>query len=95
MWFQLSETQVQIVAIVLIILCGSACFGLWSLVDAMESVDEKPRTVTKWERMQQAKDEYEADLQVIAQFPDPLVRQAAANAASMKLRRTLEALLKE
>ncbi len=93
MWFHLTEVQVQIVAVIFIILCGSSCFGLWTLIDAMEV--EKPRTVTKWERMQNAKEEYEADLQVIAQFPDALVRQAAANAASMKLRRTLEALVKE
>ncbi|MGC3970602.1 MAG: hypothetical protein QM775_25685 [Pirellulales bacterium] len=78
--------------VIALILLGFAITGMKSL---FQSVPGREDRVSKIDRMAAAKAEYEGNLEAINQFPDPLVRQAATNAANMKLRRTLEALLKE
>lgn len=75
--------------VIALIVFGFAVTGIRSLFTLPE------RRLTKGEKMLLAKNEYEANLQAIAQFPDPMVRNAAANAAQQKLRQRLEQILKE
>jgi hypothetical protein len=71
-----------------LILLGFAVTGFRSLLTS-------ERGLTKGEAMQLAKSEFESDMQVIANFPDPAIQRSAALYAQQKFRRKLEEILKQ